>query len=118
MKVFFEDKWWSIEFPDDNKFFKLTRRYYPHRKVKINHKDVEFKDLKCESEVRIGLFNSHHLCPKSRFGQSIESNLLTMDISRHNALHLLFGNLTLSEIIALLQRVYEAKERQRFHKFL
>lgn len=57
--------------------------------------------------------NRHHLRPKSRGGLSIESNLLLMDISRHNAWHKLFGNLTLGEVIELLQRVKRAKERQR-----
>ena len=57
--------------------------------------------------------NRHHLRPKNRGGLTIESNLLLMDIKRHNAWHQLFGNLTLGEVIELLQRVKRAKERQR-----
>lgn len=119
MKVFFEEQWWNINFPDDIKYFKLTRKYYPCLKILIQDgREIEIKYLKHYGEVRSGKFNLHHLCPKSRGGSSIESNLLRMDISRHNALHLLFGNLTLLEIIKLLQRLYEIKERQRFSKFL
>jgi hypothetical protein len=118
MKVFFEDKWWNINFPDDVKYFKLTRRYYPCLGILLDEREIEIKYLKCSTEVRSGTFNLHHLRPKSRGGSSTESNLLKMDISRHNALHLLFGNLTLLEIIELLKRVYEIKERQRFSKFI
>lgn len=63
--------------------------------------------------VRTGKTNQHHLKPRSRGGQSIESNLLHLDIRRHEAYHLLFKNLTLDEIIALLIRVKQIKEGQR-----
>ena len=57
--------------------------------------------------------NKHHLKPKSRGGQSLESNLLWIDIERHRAWHAVFGNMTLDEIIALLKRVRRAKEHQK-----
>ena len=62
---------------------------------------------------RDGLTNRHHLTPRSRGGKSTESNLLEMDYSRHCAWHLLFKNLTLDEIIALLLRVKQMKIRRR-----
>ena len=107
----------KAEFPNDPKYFKLTRKHLPELEVEITTsvgtKLVMVKELKVWTETRDGRFNKHHLTPKSRGGQAIESNLLRMDISRHNAWHLLFGNLTLPEIIALLKRLYETKERQR-----
>lgn len=112
----------QAEFPNDTKYFKLTRRHLPELEIEITtsveRKLVKIKELKVWTEVRTGCFNKHHLTPKSVGGQSIESNLLRMDISRHNAWHLLFNNLTLTEIIALLKRVYEVKERQSFKERL
>lgn len=57
-------------------------------------------------------FNKHHLRPGSRGGQTIESNLIRMDENRHNAWHLLFNNLTLTEIIELLTRLKGIKKKQ------
>jgi hypothetical protein len=62
---------------------------------------------------RSGKFNRHHLKPRSRGGDSLESNLLTMDTNRHDAWHLLFSNLTITEIIELLERVAKMKRRQK-----
>ena len=61
---------------------------------------------------RAGLMSEHHLKPRSRGGSSIQSNLLRMDLRRHEAWHLLFSNLTLLEIILLLGRVYKIKKEQ------
>ena len=55
----------------------------------------------------------HHLTPRSRGGSSLDSNLLNMDLHRHQAWHLLFKNLTLHEIIELLQRLEKIKLKQR-----
>jgi len=57
--------------------------------------------------------NRHHLKPKSRGGQKVESNLLLIDMTVHNWWHKRFGNMTLDEIIELLQRVRRAKNAQR-----
>lgn len=107
----------QAEFPNDPKYFKLTRKHLPELEVEITtsvgKKLVMVKELKVWTETRSGKFNRHHLTPKQRGGQSIESNLLRMDISRHNAWHLIFNNLTLLEIISLLKRLYETKERKR-----
>jgi len=118
MKVYYKEKCYNIDFPNDVKYFKLTRKYYPCLRLKIDEREVEIKDLKCSTEIRAEKFNYHHLVPRSRGGQGVESNLLRMDISRHNAYHLLFGNLTLSEVIELLQRIYHIKEAQRFRGYL
>jgi hypothetical protein len=122
LTVYYLGEQCQAEFPDDPKYFKLTRRYLPELEVEITtsvgKKLVMIKELKVWTETRSGKFNKHHLTPKQRGGQRIESNLLRMDISRHNAWHLLFSNLTLLEIIDLLKRLYEIKERQRFRKML
>ena len=57
--------------------------------------------------------NRHHLKPKSRGGQATESNLLWIDIEKHQAWHKIFGNRTLNEIISLLKRVKRAKDAQK-----
>lgn len=54
--------------------------------------------------------NRHHLRPKSRGGQGLDSNLLLIRFERHTEWHKIFGNLTLDEIIALLIRVRDAKK--------
>jgi len=106
----------KAEFPNDAKYFKLTRKHLPELEVKITtsvgKKLVKVKELKVWTEKRSGKFNKHHLSPKSRGGQSIESNLLRMDISRHNAWHLIFHNLSFEEAAELLLRVVRAKKCQ------
>lgn len=54
-------------------------------------------------------FNRYHIRNRVCGGQSIESNLLTMDTERHKAFHFLFHNLSFDEVIALLQRVKKLK---------
>lgn len=48
--------------------------------------------------------------PKSRGGGNNESNILMLDIRRHEAWHLLFGNKTFAEVIRLLERTIRMKE--------
>jgi hypothetical protein len=62
--------------------------------------------------------NRHHLRPKKRGGQKIGSNLILIDIKRHNAWHVLWGNRTLGEVIALLERLQHIKETQRFKAYI
>jgi hypothetical protein len=57
--------------------------------------------------------NRHHLTPKSRGGQSTDSNLLWIKIERHQYWHKVFGNLTLDEVIKLLQKLKELKDAQK-----
>ena len=59
--------------------------------------------------------NRHHLRPRSRGGDSHPSNLLLIQVERHETWHRLFGNRTLSEVIQLLKRVERAKTHQRYH---
>jgi len=60
--------------------------------------------------------NRHHLKNKCRGGQSVESNLLWIDIERHKAWHILFRNLNLDEVIDLLIRVRRLKDYQKLNK--
>jgi len=57
--------------------------------------------------------NHHHLKPKARGGKSIPSILLLMKIERHRGWHEIFGNQTIEEVIELLQRIKQAKRRQK-----
>lgn len=61
---------------------------------------------------KAGFTDMHHLRPTSRGGSSLGSNLFRMDAYKHSAWHLLFQNLTLEEVISLLQRVKEIKDKQ------
>lgn len=54
--------------------------------------------------------NKHHLKARSRGGDSRGSNLLFIEVEKHNWLHKIFGNLTLYEIIVLLIRLSKAKK--------
>jgi len=56
--------------------------------------------------------NRHHLVPKSRGGSMSKRNLFYIDGDVHRRWHMVFGNRTLEEIIALLIRVQRAKENQ------
>ena len=58
-------------------------------------------------------FDNHHMTPKQRGGSSVEYNLLYMNKRRHQALHLLFNNLTWNEIEELVHRVRMIKEKKR-----
>lgn len=71
---------------------------------------------KHQFKKRAGFTDDHHLRPSSRGGQSIHSNLLRIDAYRHDAIHLLFGNHTLDEIIEILLRLRRIKNSQRIHK--
>jgi hypothetical protein len=46
----------------------------------------------------------HHLIPRSKGGESIGSNLLKIDVYRHDAFHLLFKDRTILEIISILKK--------------
>lgn len=63
-----------------------------------------------------GRKNRHHIKAKSLGGSMDVWNLLILDEERHRALHFLFGNMNLLEIIELLQRLLHAKESQRLRE--
>ena len=59
---------------------------------------------------KAGWNDEHHIkAPCSRGGEKIKSNLLLIDVYRHDAWHLLFCNQTLKEIITLLQKYPDLK---------
>jgi len=53
---------------------------------------------------RAGKFNKHHVRPKHRKNKSKPNNLIRMDINRHQAFHLIFGNRDFVEAANLLLR--------------
>ena len=61
---------------------------------------------------RAGWSDKHHLRPKSRGGSDRRYNKITLDAYRHDAYHLLFGNLSLDEVIELLTRLRDKKANQ------
>lgn len=67
---------------------------------------------------RKNYISRHHLCPKERLKLHTENEnqvrenyhrILNLWRDKHNAWHLLFHNLTLHEIIELLQRIEKIK---------
>ncbi len=71
---------------------------FQRKKVKIH----EFK-------TRAGVLDEHHLTAGSRGGESLDYNLLLIDIYRHDAWHLLFMKSTLGEIIAIFSNAKSVK---------
>lgn len=63
---------------------------------------------------RAGWKDKHHWQNKCRQGTDDDWNKSEIDAYRHSAIHLLFGNRSLDEIIELLQRLKSIKELQRF----
>ena len=59
-----------------------------------------------------GKCNQHHLIPKQRGGIRKRDNLLKIQIEKHVAWHLIFGNRTLREVISFLKRLERIKKRQ------
>ena len=56
--------------------------------------------------------NRHHLQPRSRGGKDTINNLLLIDIEKHEYWHALWGNKTAEEVLMLLMRVVQAKDKQ------
>jgi len=79
-------------------------------KKRKNKGQGDLEALKSRVEVIIsGIFDSHHLRPREAGGLK-GNNLLRLNILRHRIWHLLFGNLTLDEVIRLLLRVRRVKK--------
>lgn len=53
--------------------------------------------------------NHHHLYPKSRGGKTSNSNLLLFEKEKHINWHIIFGNMTLYEVIITLIRLAKMK---------
>jgi hypothetical protein len=52
---------------------------------------------------KAGFTNTHHLKAKTSGGSSIASNLIKLDAYRHCAIHYLFSNKTIHEIIMTIE---------------
>ncbi len=48
--------------------------------------------------------NKHHIINRCKKGKTIPSNIIVLDVERHNAWHFLFHNLSFREVIELLER--------------
>lgn len=53
--------------------------------------------------------NKHHLRPKRRGGDKRGSNIVLIDVEKHNLIHKIFHNLTWYEIILVMIRLAQAK---------
>lgn len=67
---------------------------------------------------RAGWQDTHHMTPKSRGGEDIGSNRLSLDAYKHDAWHLIFKNKTLREVIEFLERVERIKGNASFAEIL
>lgn len=67
----------------------------------MRFKRIKIKDHKFQ--IRTMFFEDHHLTASERGGQSVNSNLLYLEAYRHTAIHYLFDNMTLCEIIDYLK---------------
>ena len=75
---------------------------------KFNKEKIDSRKERRENKrwARAYKYNEHHiLVPKSLGGCKEPYNLITLDISHHEAWHFLFGNSTLDEVIELLERI-------------
>lgn len=61
---------------------------------------------------RKGKTNRHHILPKKRKGIKSKTNLIELDVNRHAAFHLLFGNRTFKEAAMLLVRADQMVKRR------
>jgi len=59
--------------------------------------------------VKAGKTNRHHILNKCRGGTWQKSNILNWDISKHNAWHFLFQNMSFTEVAELLLRTVQIK---------
>lgn len=48
-------------------------------------------------------YNYHHLKPRSRGGQSLDSNMCFLKREKHNAIHRIYGNATPRQILKMLK---------------
>lgn len=82
------------------------------REIKKEKRDEKSRKGDDKVWVRAGKFNRHHIFNKCRGGTKAQSNMLRMDIERHNAWHFLFHNLSKREVAALLNRTCDMKGQQ------
>ncbi|NTU69308.1 hypothetical protein HGB13_00545 [bacterium] len=92
---------------------KTAKRQKPRASVKSNKAQKKQRREKWEVHKfkKKASFNDyHHLTPKSRGGKTTFENMFRLNAYRHDSYHLLFGNKTLEEVIALLQRIKKIKD--------
>lgn len=93
--------YWSEE---EQRFIRIKKRRRCSRGKRMSEAKRNFKE-------RAGWKNRHHIQNKCRGGSWHVNNILMMDERRHVAFHLLFGNMNFLQVIDLLRRAYEMKNR-------
>lgn len=73
------------------------------------------KVLDAKLEERNAKHNRHHLTNACRGGTKDSWNLIDLKMYKHEIWHKLFKNLSLEEVIALLQRLLHMKETERMN---
>ena len=86
------------------------RRHQFKKKNKRNKSESKFK-------CRAGWKDRHHLLARSKGGAKSNENLLWLDRKRHEAFHLLFGNITFEEAAEVLLRCMKIKQEQEFPEY-
>ena len=75
------------------------------------------KKRKCKRSRRKELgklnLNRHHWTNKCKGGKSTKDNVSWLNIAKHRAWHFIFKNLSLREVIELLQKMERIKLSQR-----
>lgn len=79
---------------------KPSKKYYKRNKGSGSPGDYTY---------RAGWQDKHHITNKTNGGTRTPENLISLDRHRHNALHLLFGNMDFLQIIRLLIRCLRFK---------
>jgi len=81
----------------------------------FSHKKEREKTSIHKFAKRAGFMDSHHLKPGR---DTINSNLLKMDLYRHDAWHLFFGRTMFDYVIELLEQIEKSTDKRIFIKFL
>jgi hypothetical protein len=75
----------------------------------VTHFEKE-KKYRHHFRVRANYTDGHHMVPRSRGGEQLDSNTLKLDAYKHHAMHLLFGNRTMNKIIKFLAKFDNMQE--------
>jgi len=68
------------------------------------------KKKKHEFVRRAGCTDGHHIISSTKGGETLSSNLLQIDVYRHDAWHLLFQHKTIDEIVKFLSQFKNKNE--------
>lgn len=92
---------------------RTRKRWLKNRSTRKTKKEKKQQKRRCGSpgdySFRAGWKDRHHITAKQFGGKKTIENLLLMDRHRHNAYHLLFGNMSFYQVIILLLRVLRLK---------